>query len=132
MGKGLYAYSSTSEDQSSAWALMNTVDDRKQEYTKREYRDTLLARKVQNIIMFPGVRQFAKIADSKLIPNFPIRRADIAAAEWIFGPNLGALKGKTVNRPSMPVTGRIEGVPPAILDRYQQVVVSINIMFACE
>jgi hypothetical protein len=128
-GKGLYAYSGMSRDQSSAWALVNTVEDHKEEYTKREYRDALLARKIQNIIMFPGVRQFTKIADSKLIPNCPIGRADIAAAERIFGPNLGALKGKTVNRPSVPVAGCIEGVPPSILERYQQVVVSIDIMF---
>jgi hypothetical protein len=36
--------------------------------------------------MFLGVHQFTKIADSKLIPNFPIGRAKIAAAELIFGP----------------------------------------------
>jgi hypothetical protein len=71
-GKGLYAYSGTSQDQSSAWALINTVEDQKQEYMKRKYHDVLLAWKVQNIIMFPGVHQFTKIADSKLIPNFPI------------------------------------------------------------
>jgi hypothetical protein len=128
-GKGLYAYSGTSRDQSSAWALVNTVEDCKEEYTKHEYRDALLARKIQNIIMFPGVRQFTKIADSKLIPNCQIGRVDIAVAERIFGPNLGALKGKTVNRPSVPVAGCIEGVPPSILEWYQQVVVSIDIMF---
>jgi hypothetical protein len=71
------------------------------------------------------VHQFAKIADSKLIPNCPIGCAD----ERIFGPNLGALKGKTVNCPSVPVAGHIEGVPPCILKWYQQVVVSIDIMF---
>ncbi len=84
------------------------------QYMKHKYCDTLLAWKVQNIIMFLGVCQFAKITDSKLIPNFPIGHTDIAAAERIFGPNLGALKGKTVNRSSVPVTGCIEGVPPAI------------------
>jgi hypothetical protein len=56
-GKGLYAYSGTSKDQLSAWALVNTVKDRKEEYTKHEYRDALLAQKIQNIIMFPGVCQ---------------------------------------------------------------------------
>jgi hypothetical protein len=128
-GKGLYAYSGTSKDQLSAWALVNTVEDHKEEYTKREYRDALLAQKIQNIIMFPGVRQFTKIADSKLLPNCLIGRVDIEAAEHIFGPNLGALKGKTVNRPSVPVAKCIEGVPPSILEWYQQVVVSIDIMF---
>ncbi len=51
---------------------LSTLEDRKQEYMKRKYRDVLLAWKVQNIIMFPGVHQFTKIADSKLISNFPI------------------------------------------------------------
>jgi hypothetical protein len=37
-------------------------------------------------------------------------------AEHIFGPNLGALKGKMVNCPSVPVAGCIEGVPPTILN----------------
>jgi hypothetical protein len=57
----------------------------------------LLAQKIQNIIMFPGVHEFAKIANSKLIPNCRIGHVDIAVAECIFGPNLQALKGKTVN-----------------------------------
>jgi hypothetical protein len=65
----------------------------------------------------------------KLIPNCLIGHADIAVAKCIFGPNLGALKGKTMNHPSVPVAGHIEGVPPAILDRYQQLVMSIDIMF---
>jgi hypothetical protein len=64
-GKGLYAYTGTDISPSDAWALVNTVEDRKQEYTKREYRDAVLARKVQNIIMFLGVREYTKIADTK-------------------------------------------------------------------
>jgi hypothetical protein len=71
-GKGLYAYSGPLDDQPTAWALVNTVDDVKQEYTKQEYRDAVLARKIQNIIMFPGVRAYTKIADSKLIANCPV------------------------------------------------------------
>ena len=51
------------------------------------------------------------------------------AAERIFGPNLGALKGKTVYRRGVLVSGRIEGVPPSILERYQKVTLSIDIMF---
>ena len=47
--KGLYAL----EDQLSGWTHVSTVADRKQEYTKREYRDAVLARKIQNILMFP-------------------------------------------------------------------------------
>jgi uncharacterized membrane protein YgcG len=123
--KGLYALTTPS----TGWTHITTVDDRKQGYTKREYRDAVLARKIQNIIMFPGVRAFTHIADSQLLANCPIGRADIAAAERIFGPNLGALKGKTTNHVGVPVDNRIDGVPPDILQRYQHVVLAIDIMF---
>ena len=90
----------------------------------------LLARKIQNIIMFLRVRGYTKITNLQLIANFlPIGQADIAAAECIFGPNLGAMKGKTPKHRSVPVTGCIDGVPPSILDRFQKVVLAVNIMF---
>jgi hypothetical protein len=123
--KGLYAM----DNHLTGWAHVSTVTERKSEYTKREYRDAVLARKIQNILMFPGVQSYTKIADSRLIANCPIGRSDIAAAERIFGPNLGALKGKTVKRTSVPVAGGIEGVPPSILERYQHTVLAVDIMF---
>jgi hypothetical protein len=70
-----------------------------------------------------------KIADSQLIANLPISRANIAAAERIFGPNLGALKGKTTKRVSIPVEGRINGMPAGIMERHQQVTLAMDIMF---
>ena len=128
--KGLYALTDSTHGHSQAWTLVSTVADRKAEYTKREYRDALLARKIQNIIMFPATREYSEITDHSLLPNCPINRVDIAAAEHIFGSNLGALKGKTVSRPGVPVTGRITGVPPAISDKFQHgVVLAIDIMF---
>ena len=80
-------------------------------------------------MMFPAVRMYTKLADTKLIANCPIGRADIMAAKRIFGPNLGALKGKTTHQSAIPVAGRIEGVPPTILERYQQAILAIDIMF---
>jgi hypothetical protein len=123
--KGLYALT----EPSTGWAHITTVANRKQEYTKREYHDAVLARKIQNILMFPGVRAFTQIADSQLLATCPIGRTDIAAAERMFGPNLGAVKGKTVKRSSIPVSSRIDGVPHNLLKRFQQVVLAINITF---
>jgi hypothetical protein len=75
--KGLYALA----DHDTGWVHVNTVADRQREYTKQEYRDAVLARKIQNIIIFPGVQAYTKIADSQLIANCPIGRADIVVAE---------------------------------------------------
>ena len=96
---------------------------------KCEYHDAILARKIQNILMFPSIRGFTKIADSQLIANLPIGWADIAAAERIFGPNLGALKGKTPKHRSVPIGGKTDGVPPPILKRFQMVVLALDLMF---
>lgn len=55
-----------------------------------------------------------KIIDGNLIQNCPVTHTDIAAAETIFGTNLGALKGKTVYQLGIPVARCIEGIPLVI------------------
>jgi hypothetical protein len=90
--KGLY-YIDTS---ASAVALtINTVDDTKSRYTNRDYSRAPLARKIQDIIGRPGTRSYLHIINNNLLPNCPVTREDVLAAEDIFGPNLGSLKGKT-------------------------------------
>jgi hypothetical protein len=61
--KGLYAL----DNHLAGWVHVNTVAKCKSEYTKHEYHDAVLARKIQNILMFPRVQAYTKIADSKLI-----------------------------------------------------------------
>ena len=80
-------------------------------------------------MMYPSVHGFTKIVDSQLIANLPVGRADIAAAEHIFGPNLGALKGKTPKHRSVPVARATSGVLPSILEQFQEVVLAIDLMF---
>ena len=106
------------------------VDNQKREYTKWEYHDAVLAQKIQNIILFPGVCSYTKIVDSQLIANLPIiSHVDIAATEHIFSPNLGALKGRTPKHRSVPVDGKIDRVLPSILECFQTVVLAIDLMF---
>jgi hypothetical protein len=125
-GRGLYAYHRQSDDD---WAFVSTVADKKDLYTNQAYQAAARARQVQNIIMFPGMREFQMITANNLLPNCPVRRADIIAAEDIFGSNIGALKGKTVHRSGKHVDGRVDDVPTEILKLYGNVVLSIDIMF---
>ena len=58
----------------------------------------------------------------------PVKRSDIAAAEDIFGPNLGALKGKTVWRPNPHVAMGTDGVPPDIMKAHRSIILAMDIM----
>jgi hypothetical protein len=65
-------------------ALINTVEDNKTKYTKRDYSRALLARNIQKIIVRPSTRDFMKIIDNNLILNCSIIRRDIIFAEKYF------------------------------------------------
>jgi hypothetical protein len=111
------------------WSFVTTVSDKKDLFTKRELQAAARARKVQNIIMFPSARQLLDISDKNELKNNPVQRADIKAAEDIYGSNLGALKGKTVTHKGVTVSGQITGVPPAIKNKYKSVTLCIDVMF---
>jgi hypothetical protein len=111
--------------------LLNTVEENKTLYSAAEQARALLARRIQNMIGHPSTKDFKRIvASGTILPNCPITTRDIAAAEDIFGPSLGCLKGKTTRRSSPPVTHfEAEPVPPALLERHRDVTLSVDIMF---
>jgi hypothetical protein len=125
---GLYSISDPS-NKKTQWLFFNTVTENKQLYSKREQKAAIQARTSQNIMMFPSTRQYMNIADKSLLRNNPIERADIVAAEDIYGSNIGSLKGKTVTHKALPVDGRIAGVPQAIRDKFQSVTLSLDLFF---
>jgi hypothetical protein len=76
--------------------MLNTVAENKDRYTVEAYSRASLAQKIQKMIGRPNTKEFIKIVDNHLLPNCPITREDIKAAEDIFGPDVGSLKGKMV------------------------------------
>jgi hypothetical protein len=109
--------------------LVNTVAENKAKYTNRDYAKAELARQIQKRIGRPSTRAFIKIVEQKLLPNCPITRDDILAAEHIFGPDVGALKGKTVHRTPERVNAGMINLPQVIMGRYRDVVLGGDIMF---
>ena len=78
--------------------------------------------------MRPGSRELMDVAVTHL-KGCSITRGDVIAAEDIFGPNLGALKGKTVSRPGQHVRTGIDPVPHEILKTHRSIALAIDIMF---
>jgi hypothetical protein len=97
--RGLF-YLDTSIKKKESTVLINTVDEKKGKFTPRDYNRAVLARKIQKTIGRPSTRAYLRIIGNNSLPNCPITKKDIMAAEHIFGPDVGFLKGKTVRSPA--------------------------------
>ena len=125
--RGLY-YMDTNES-SAAVTLIETVANNRSSYTNRDYSRAVLARQIQKIIGRPSTRTFLKIIENNLLPNCPVTRKDVVAAENIFGPDLGSLKGKTVRRSAERVEAYTVDIPASLMSQYRQVTLAADIMF---
>jgi hypothetical protein len=61
--------------------------------------------------------------------NIPVTKADIKAADDIFGKNLGSLKGKMVRQSASHISVGVDAIPPEVLRAGRNVSVTIDIMF---
>lgn len=109
--------------------MINTVAENKANYTKRDYDNAMLARSIQKKIGCPSTATFLKIVDNNQLPNIPITRQDILAAEHILGPDVGSLQGKTVRKASHPVDTKYLTIPPTIMNQYKSVTLTGDVMF---
>jgi hypothetical protein len=117
------------EEEEDGTVLVNTVDENKKKYTNAAYKQAALARKLQNVIGRPSARAFLNIVDKNLLKDCPIVREDVLAAEDIFGPNLGSLKGKTVRQTGERVRAEYDEIPKGIMERYRDVTICVDLMY---
>ena len=68
--------------------------------------------------------------ENNLIPNCPVTRRDIITAEHIFGPDVGALKGKTTRRRPLGV-GLYNHIPipSTVVEQYHDVILAVDILY---
>ena len=109
--------------------LITTVADNQYKYSNRDYSRASLARKIQKIIGRPSTQQFLYILRHNLLPNCPIQPRDVIAADDIFGPDTGSLKGKQVRESPDPVETIITEIPTTLYERYRNVTIAIDIMY---
>jgi len=109
--------------------LINTVANNRSNYTNRDYSRAVLARQIQKTIGRPSTRAFISIVENHLLPNCPIMKQDIVAAEHIFGRDIGTLKGKTVRHTAPRVEGYTVDIPSTVMSQYRNVILAGDIMF---
>jgi len=125
-GSRLYAYHKQTD---CGWIFLNTVKQNKTHYSDWACKDAAQACRIQNIIMCPSTREYQHLTAHNLLPNNPVRREDIDAAEKIFGTNVGSLKGKTVTRAGPSTQGDVRSVPDDIMQQFRKANLLVDIMY---
>ena len=124
---GLY-YFDTSRWHGSAF--VTTVSTNKSRYTTQDVIRATNVRKLQRAVGRPNTRDFIRIIEQHAIPNCPFNRADVMAAEDIFGPDLGSLKGKTTRRKPLKVETEISStmLDQNVMRRYRSLTLCADVM----
>ena len=81
---------------------VNTVRDNKKNFTNNDYLQAVRARELQVMVGHPSDKDFIKILKTSSLPNCPVTPRDVLIANELFGPDVGALKGKTTRREPPP------------------------------
>jgi hypothetical protein len=109
--------------------LVDSVEENKHGYTRRQFESAKQARKPYHTLGCPTVENFKHILRQSNIQNCPVTKADISTAERIFGPDIGTLKGKsTRNVPVAVKTDEID-IPQELKDMHKDLTLCIDIMF---
>ena len=85
---GLFYYDVSAVKDEDAAVLVNTVSDNKTRYTRAETTKAEYARALQRILGHVSKKDYIHIVTHNLLPNCPVTKRDIEAAEDIFGPDL--------------------------------------------
>ena len=109
--------------------LVATVADNANNFSNADYAQAVLAQKIQKIIGRPTTRAFIHFIENNLLPNCPVNCRDVLRAEQIFGPDIGALKGKTVRQQPPRVEVEEVSLPATIQQHYQEVTLACDIMY---
>jgi hypothetical protein len=108
--------------------LVMTVDDKKSCYSGRDIERAELARKLQHVLGHPSTKQLLKIIEGNQLPNCPIIKDDVIAAEDIFGKSVAGLKGKTVRQKPNIVEGVVDALPMGVVEKYRNITLAFDLM----
>ena len=109
--------------------VVNMVKENKKTYTNIDYLRALRARELQVTMGQPSTATFVEALKNNGLMNCPVTPGDVEAADQIFGPDIGSLKGKTTRRNLPIIDSPITLVPADVLKRYRNVMLCIDIMY---
>jgi hypothetical protein len=106
-----------------------TVKGESAHFSAIDCRRAVKVRELQEVLGCPSDIDLANAVEQNVVGNNPFTRRDIQIAKKIYGPDVPAMKGKTVKRKSkMPREDEVTDIPPIIIKEYSEVHLSIDVM----
>merc|ERR1712086_273571 len=125
--KRLY-YFDTVEREVEEVMLITTVNDNKSKISAYDFSKAKIARALQRRIGRPATKDYIHYVSTNQIPNCPITGHDIKNADFVWGPELGCLKGKTTRQPSPQIRVENHAVPYQVMQQYKEVTLAADVM----
>jgi hypothetical protein len=126
---GLFFFDTARRQEYDGCVLVTTVADNLSSYTNYDYCKADVARELLLKLGRPSVGDLIRIVQNKLLPNCPVTVADIQAAEHIFGPDVGSLRGKTTRRRPHKVDFTVSSLPFDVAAQHRNVTLSADVMY---
>ena len=106
--------------------FVNTVDENLEYMTERQIKRAKKARELYKAMGSPTIEDLKAIIRMNLIKNNEVSTADVNLAEKAFGPDIGAIKGKTTRRKPMPVVDNQIEIPDELVEVQKDVILLID------
>ena len=108
---------------------VNTVKDNRRNFTNNDYLRVVRARELQVTVGRPSDKDSIRILKESSLPNCPVTPRDVVFANKLFGPDVGALKGKTTRRGPSIVDSPVSVDITHILKYYVEVTLCVDLMY---
>ena len=83
-------------------SMVTTLKENNKGYTQRQFDQSKRAKTIYHNVGFPNVENFKHFLRLKMANKCPITTEDVNVAKQTFGPDMGALKGKTTRQTPKP------------------------------
>jgi hypothetical protein len=126
---GMYCIDINTDEDDHVVMAHQTVKGESAHFSSIDCRRAAKVRDLQEVLACPSDHDLANAIEHNVIGNNPFTRRDVRIAKKIFGPDVPAMKAKTVKRKSkMPREDEITELPSNIVNEYANIHLSIDVM----
>jgi hypothetical protein len=126
---GMYCIDINTDKDDHVVMAHQTVKGESAHFSAIDCRRAAKVRDLQEVLACPSDVDHANDVEHNVIGNNPFTRRDIRIAKQIFGPDVPAMKGKTVkNKSKMPREDDISDIPSNIIKEYSKIHLSIDVI----